>query len=371
MVEDPANNEQFGSFYYPNIPLNKEDKDSNYDKYGFEKSKDKSEVEIIDQFNIEYQKKLIFREKQWNSMLLQNANLPLDRNSKVKRYIRKGIPTEWRAKMWFYYSGAEEKWLKNQGLYKHLLSKVINQPDFLSFSREIDQDLHRTFPNNKHFKTKPNGNYTIGFDPKSNALLSALRRVLLCYTYYKKENGYQQSFSYIVGQLLLFMDEEKSFFTLITITDNIMNPQVYIKGGKGSTIMVRTFLALMRSKFNKLWNFILEKEKNGMPSLALAISHWFPLLYCDLLPIESNLRVWDCLFYEGEKILYRIGLALFKIYQLELMNSNLDPLQLFQQIQNLPKKLYNAHILMEIAFSNECSFSSNELIKFQKLLDFI
>ena len=30
----------------------------------------------------------------------------------------------------------------------------------------------------------------------------------------------------------------------------------------------------------------------------------------DVLPIETTLRVWDCLFYEGSKILLRVAVAL-------------------------------------------------------------
>ena len=33
----------------------------------------------------------------------------------------------------------------------------------------------------------------------------------------------------------------------------------------------------------------------------------------DVLPVETTLRVWDCLFYEGSKILLRVAIALVAI----------------------------------------------------------
>ena len=40
---------------------------------------------------------------------------------------------------------------------------------------------------------------------------------------------------------------------------------------------------------------------------------WFHSLFCTSLPAETAARVWDVLLLEGHKILFRVGLALFKV----------------------------------------------------------
>jgi hypothetical protein len=40
---------------------------------------------------------------------------------------------------------------------------------------------------------------------------------------------------------------------------------------------------------------------------------WFHSLFCTSLPAETAARIWDVLLLEGHKILFRVGLALFKV----------------------------------------------------------
>ena len=40
---------------------------------------------------------------------------------------------------------------------------------------------------------------------------------------------------------------------------------------------------------------------------------WFSSLFCTALPAETAVRIWDVLFLEGPKILFRVALALFKV----------------------------------------------------------
>ncbi len=42
------------------------------------------------------------------------------------------------------------------------------------------------------------------------------------------------------------------------------------------------------------------------------ICPWFLCLYINVLPLYTTCRVWDCLFWEGSVVLFRIGLTLMK-----------------------------------------------------------
>lgn len=42
-------------------------------------------------------------------------------------------------------------------------------------------------------------------------------------------------------------------------------------------------------------------------------ARWFGQLFCGALPAETVVRVWDCVMFEGVKVLYRVALALLKV----------------------------------------------------------
>ncbi|CDR19107.1 unnamed protein product [Oncorhynchus mykiss] len=54
---------------------------------------------------------------------------------------------------------------------------------------------------------------------------------------------------------------------------------------------------------------------------TLVVSQWFICLYIDVLPVETVLRIWDCLFYEGSKILFRVALTLIRHHQAEILQA--------------------------------------------------
>lgn len=92
---------------------------------------------------------------------------------------------------------------------------------------------------------------------------------------------------------------------------------------------------------------------------TLVVSRWFICLYIDILPIEVRkswvlltnevyiciisqtssrfqtvLRVWDCLFYEGSKVLFRVALTLIIHHQPEILRARSlpDVCECFRQI---------------------------------------
>ena len=53
---------------------------------------------------------------------------------------------------------------------------------------------------------------------------------------------------------------------------------------------------------------------------ALFASKWFVCLYCEVLQVETVLRVCDKVFYEGSERLFRLALGLLKLNQDRLIN---------------------------------------------------
>lgn len=44
-------------------------------------------------------------------------------------------------------------------------------------------------------------------------------------------------------------------------------------------------------------------EKLGM-TMTTVTTKWFVCMFAEVLPVETTLRVWDCLFMEGRKVGY-------------------------------------------------------------------
>jgi len=70
--------------------------------------------------------------------------------------------------------------------------------------------LRRTFPTNENFK--------------SEGGIGALRRVLVAYSIRNREVGYCQSMNFLCAIILLHMTEEKAFWTLAGLVEDILPP---------------------------------------------------------------------------------------------------------------------------------------------------
>ena len=71
-------------------------------------------------------------------------------------------------------------------------------------------------------------------------------------------------------------------------------------------------------------------------------------MFIGTLPIESVLRVWDVVFYEGSKMLFRMALAIFKVGEQRIKDVN-DSMELFQVVQALPRGMMDIGALMAIS----------------------
>ena len=211
------------------------------DRYGFKKATRDVSVQQYDAWNAGYTEYLERRRKKWDVVMKQyglSTDNPIrfpPKSDKVKRYIRKGIPPDWRGAAWFWYAGGPDQLAREPGLYRQLVGKA--QQGHLSETDKdiIERDLHRTFPDNIRFKPdpvdepEPVRRNLPGRDirpMRTNSvdeprILGALRRVLQAFAIHNISIGYCQSLNFLAGMLLLFLgeDEEKAFILLNIITN--------------------------------------------------------------------------------------------------------------------------------------------------------
>lgn len=410
------------------LPVPEPEKPGSRDRYGFKKENQFITRAQYDAWDKTYSQYLARRRKKWTSYLKDSA-LMTDRpqrfpapNAKTKRFVRKGIPPDWRGAAWFYYAGGPAILAKHGGLYDKLLLRQAKHVDI----EAIERDLHRTFPDNIQFKPSQatadmldtttsserasqstvrgaaldgSGPGPVGLEGEP-PLIASLRRVLLAFAVYNPRIGYCQSLNFIAGLLLLFVDTEEQAFWLLNVITHIYLPGTHEMSLEGSKVDLGVLMTELRDTMPAVWDKIggeldagepqsrpmtsksvrnplnpltprlKRKETHAalsserLPPITLCMTAWFMSCYIGTLPIETTLRVWDVFFYEGSKTLFRVALAIFKLGEAEIKAIG-DPMEMFGVVQSMPRKMLDANKVLETCFKRRNGFNhlSQEVIE--------
>eukprot|EP00004_Rigifila_ramosa_P019473 TRINITY_DN4946_c0_g1_i3.p1 TRINITY_DN4946_c0_g1~~TRINITY_DN4946_c0_g1_i3.p1 ORF type:complete len:966 (-),score=175.07 TRINITY_DN4946_c0_g1_i3:1026-3923(-) len=225
----------------------------------------------------------------------------LAKSPNLKHLVRNGIPLTLRGTMWQLMSGCRQTVKKNLTIYRSIHEDNANVPS--QAVEQIERDIERTFP----------GHPLLGL-PHMRGIL---RRVLVAYSFYNPHLGYTQAMNNIVGILILFMDEERAFWMLVTIVEHILPNEFYTDGMIGIHTELRVFRTLLAEKIPKLHAHF--KSLDFDPTTVLI--EWYLCLFAGVLPFETTIRVWDDLFLEGSKILHRVALSVLKLNEKLLLQT--------------------------------------------------
>ncbi|KAK7420969.1 hypothetical protein QQX98_002536 [Neonectria punicea] len=378
------------------------------DRYGFKKENQYVSRQQYDTWNAGYTEYLARRRKKWvgylkdSALMTDHPNRFPAPNAKTKRFVRKGIPPDWRGAAWFYYAGGPAILAQHSGLYDKLTTKKASEID----TEAIERDLHRTFPDNVKFK--PPGGFQAasasaresrstmtsdsvrGHSPvpppgseDEPPIITSLRRVLHAFSVYNPRIGYCQSLNFLAGLLLLFVETEEQCFWLLNVITRIYLPGTHETSLEGSKVDLGVLMTELRDTMPGIWDKVggdLEAEPNSrpptsksirlprarrrdlsrlstdrLPPITLCLTSWFMSCFIGTLPIETTLRVWDVFFYEGSKTLFRISLAVFKLGESEIKSVS-DPMEMFGVVQGMPRKLIDANGLMDACFKRRNGF---------------
>ncbi|XP_037925249.1 growth hormone-regulated TBC protein 1 isoform X2 [Hermetia illucens] len=254
------------------------------DEYGFQRPEDFDYL-VYEKFMSSYLKVLTERQIRWETLKRKNTDFSkLTRT--LKRYIRKGIPTSYRTEVWMKVSGAYQNQQQSPDLYSNLLRAQFDRDTV----EAIKIDLPRTFPDNIHFETKKR----------------QLFNVLIAYAHHNRDVGYCQGLNYIAGLLLIVTQKEEPTFWLLKMIVEKIVPSYHTKRMTNLIRDLAVLKELIKLKVPEVNNHI---ENLGLPYTVIA-SKWFVCLFAEVLPTETVLRIWDCVFAEGYKILFRVGITL-------------------------------------------------------------
>ena len=192
----------------------------------------------------------------------------------------------------------------------------------------IEKDLDRTFINHPAFHLSP--------------MLTRLRRVLCAFATHCPHIGYCQSLNFLAGFLLLFFDEESAFWLMTTVVTVVLPPDYFTD----SMIGLHTDLTVL----NTLLSTHLPRLHSHLQAMRVDIRPiafpWFLSLFIKTLPIESALRVWDCLLCEGSKILFRTALGLLSLHEERIVRT-CDFGRLYSLISQMGGGQYDCERLMD------------------------
>merc|ERR1719192_726744 len=254
----------------------------------------------------------------------------------MKCLIRNGIPITQRGVVW---TAIVENRIRGvmerpQPDYYHALLSNYNPGLTLSpAAKQIELDLLRTLPSNKHY----DGPHASGI-PK-------LRRVLLAYSLHNPDIEYCQGFNRIAAIALLFLNEEDAFWLLVYIVDVVMPLNYYTKQLIGAQVDQAVFKELVTEKLPNLAEHL---EVHGVDP-ALFSLNWFLCLFVDTLPVGTYLHIWDAFLFEGSKVLFRYALAILKSIEEKLLRQN-DYMSLFSTFKCEVESLSDVKLLTKIAF---------------------
>lgn len=281
------------------------------DRYGFlhpEKEQPEHDGEVVrrKQIEVERTKKWLKMMKNWNSA---------ETKERLHRRVMKGIPNRLRAAIWKLLLNVEQTVADNVGVYDKML-KFARQysPDI----RQIDFDVNRQFRNHINYRER--------YSVKQQSLF----RVLAAYSMYNMEVGYCQGMSTVAGVLLMYFDEEDTFWALNTLLSN----ERYAMHG----LYVEGFPKLMRflQHHDKILMKCLPKlkkhlDKHGMDSVLYSLK-WFFVIFIERIPFSLCLRVWDIYMLFGERVLTATAYTILKLHKSKLLRmKDMDQITEFLQ----------------------------------------
>eukprot|EP00929_Paragymnodinium_shiwhaense_P002621 TRINITY_DN102923_c0_g1_i1.p1 TRINITY_DN102923_c0_g1~~TRINITY_DN102923_c0_g1_i1.p1 ORF type:complete len:488 (+),score=138.17 TRINITY_DN102923_c0_g1_i1:45-1466(+) len=261
----------------------------------------------------------------------------------LKALCRKGLPAEYRAEVWWDVLGCKARRDAAPTGFPQLLKDSIPQKT----EEEIQRDLHRTFPTHKKFRTA--------------AGQEALRKVLHAYARYSPRVLYCQGLNYIAALfLIVFEDEEKAFWALVCAIDVLGVEGYYVEGMKLLRADMRVLLRIMTRKCPK----VAQALQAWSVDLMAICSEWFITWFSKSLPVSAVLRVWDTLFFEGYKILFRVAIGVFKRAQEKVLRCGAFEV-VMENAKSWPASMVQHNELMKASFLGYPPLRRQDLIAYR------
>ena len=153
-----------------------------------------------------------------------------------------------------------------------------------------------------------------------NNFLEKLKNILICYSIRNTTIGYCQGMNFIVGRLLLIMDnEEQVFWIFIQMIEKIL-PLIYYADLAGiviETTIIDAFISFYLSNFYK---YLIDNSFK-LP-LNNFIHKWMVSLFTQALSPEMAYTFLDFFFLDGEVCLFKNSLFVMTMLEEYIVKNN-------------------------------------------------
>jgi len=214
--------------------------------------------------------------------------------------------------------------------------------------KQIIMDVPRTMPRNHKFST-------------NETLRERLERVLTAFCIHAPDIGYCQGFNFLAGGALLFLDEEDAFWFLTSIVEVVFPPEYFLNDLAGLQADQQVLASIVADECPRLCAH-LDRYATYF-ELSVVTTSWFLGLFFDCMTFETLVRVWDCLLVFGHEALFRISVAIFRIFEEQIIEIT-EPSQLLHAVKNLPRLCVRSDQLIHEAFEGLKKFPT-----WSKLMD--
>ena len=219
-------------------------------------------------------------------------------------------------------------------------------------------DIKRTFPQEKLCMEKK--------------FLEKLKNILMCYSIRNTSIGYCQGMNFIVGRLLLIIDnEEQVFWIFVQIIEKIL-PLIYYSDLAGiiiQTTIIDTFISFYLKKF---YEFLL--DNNFKLSLNNFIHKWMVSLFTQALSPEMVYTFFDFFFLEGEMCLFK-GALFIMFYMQKIIseiseknNNNIEFEYIFNMFNEAPSHIHDPRNLIYFLYEKKFEIFEKNLFQYEEKL---
>ncbi|ETP15552.1 hypothetical protein, variant 1 [Phytophthora nicotianae CJ01A1] len=236
---------------------------------------------------------------------------------------------------------------------------------------EIDRDIERTFPANPLFSEEGDGRRLLG-------------NVLKAVAHYADDVGYCQGMNYVVAALLIAMKDaqdisdldlhglsmqEAAFWLTLALIRRKGMAELWKHKMPGLSQCIYLFQQLLKLHF---YDLSAHFRQIGMHS-SILVTQWFVTIFARVLTIPTLIRVWDLVYLDGWKAVYRVALAITAELRPKLLAMDLEGCSEF--FRKNPKlgleEVLSPDVLLQRALSYKVTRSSLQQLEEERHLEYL